>query len=218
MAFNNAKFPNNDTKVAYALTYMASGSANNWAQAYFEGHLDATGDIVAGAWADFTWDLDATFKDPNLQKMALESYLMEKADVNKEGPEAFFVNYEVIAQNAAIPTNSATNDAVHINNLDQLMLCDLHEHIHFIPAQSTTYVTCNAATLLLHPAYKEKRDRQASFKASQRAKPTVASTSKPMTTTTRTQNNPHPCLTDEERERQRKERLCFFCGANDHQI
>ena len=72
MAFNASKFPDDATKVACALACMTSGSATNWAQAYFEGHLDANGDFVAGTWADFVQEMDATFKDPNLQQKAME--------------------------------------------------------------------------------------------------------------------------------------------------
>lgn len=218
MAFNSAKFPNEGTKVACALTYMTSGSANNWAQAYFKEHLDATGDFVAGTWADFIAGLDATFKDPNLQKKVVESLLREKADVDKEGPEAFFANYEVKARNAGIPTNSAANNAVHINNLDRLMPYNLRERIRYMPAQPTTYTTYKAAALLFYPAYKEKRDQQVAFKAGQKTKAVTPSTSRSTNTAARTQNNPRPRLTEEERERRRKENLCFICRSVDHQI
>ena len=52
MAFNASKFPDDETKVASALTYMTSGSANNWAQAFYESALDpVAGTLTLGTWA-----------------------------------------------------------------------------------------------------------------------------------------------------------------------
>ena len=169
MAFNASKFPDDATKVACALACMTSGSATNWAQAYFEGHLDANGDFVAGTWADFVRELDATFKDPNLQQKAMESLLRDRGDVDKDGPEASFANYEVNARNAGIPAGTAAHDAVHINNLRRIMPNDLKNRIDYMPAAPTTYATYKSAALRLYAAYKELKDQQATFRASQRA-------------------------------------------------
>ena len=45
MAFNALKFPDDATKVACMLACMTLGSVTNWAQAYVEGHLNATGNF-----------------------------------------------------------------------------------------------------------------------------------------------------------------------------
>ena len=64
MVFNTAKFPNDGTKVACALTYMTEGSASAWAQSYFDDHW-AAGAFAPDTWAVFTGKLDEVFKDPN---------------------------------------------------------------------------------------------------------------------------------------------------------
>ena len=222
MAFNASKFPDDATKVACALACMTSGSATNWAQAYFEGHLDANGDFMAGTWADFVQELDATFKDHNLQQKAMESLLQDRGDVDKDGPEAFFANYEVNARNAGIPAGTTVHDAVHINNLRRMMPNDLRNRIDYMPAAPTTYATYKSAALRLYAAYKELKDRQATFRASQRATTTATATATtPRSTPTSAgqranSSNTRPRLSQEERERRRAGGLCYICRSSTH--
>ena len=50
------------------LSYMTEGTANVWAQAFYEEKMDAAGALVVGTWADFVIRLEATFRDANLQE------------------------------------------------------------------------------------------------------------------------------------------------------
>ena len=148
----------------------------------------------------------------------------ETGDIDKDGPEAFFANYEVNARNAGIPAGTAVHDAVHINNLRRMMPNDLRNRIDYMPAAPTTYATYKSAALRLYAAYKELKDRQATFRASQRAKATTTTTT--TTTTPRVapasagqranSSNARPRLSQEERERRRAGGLCYICGSSTH--
>ena len=52
MAANGTKFPDDTFKIACTLSYMTEGTANTWAQAFFE-EKAVTGTLVPGTWADF---------------------------------------------------------------------------------------------------------------------------------------------------------------------
>ena len=162
---------------------------------------------MAGTWADFVQELDATFKDPNLQQKAMESLLCDRRDVDKDGPEAFFANYEVNARNAGIPAGTAVHDAVHINNLCRMKPNDLRNRIDYMPTAPATYATYKSTALGLYAAYKELKDQQATFRASQRARTTTTTTTTtprvaPMSAGQRTNSsNTQPQLSQEERAR-----------------
>ena len=81
-----------------------------------------------------------------------------QGDVDKDGPEAFFANYEVNAWNAGIPAGTVAHDAVHINNLQQMMPDDLRNRIAYMPMAPTTYATYKSTALRLYGAYKERKD------------------------------------------------------------
>ena len=67
MTFNSTKFPDDQSKVIYALSYMTEGTANIWAQAFYEEKMDFAGTLTVGTWAGLVIRLDATCKDANLQ-------------------------------------------------------------------------------------------------------------------------------------------------------
>ena len=160
MAFNTSKFPDDETKVACALTYMTSGSANNWAQAFYESALDpVVGTLTLGTWADFLTKLDETFNDPNAQRKAMDSLLRDKLDIDKDGPEAFFATYEINARKANLIAGTAANDAIHINNVTRLMPFDIQTRIGYMPTPATTYSTLKTAILQMYASYKERKDR-----------------------------------------------------------
>ena len=154
----------------------------------------------------------------------MESLLRDRGDVNKDGPEAFFANYEINARNAGIPAGTAAHDAVHINNLRRMMPNDLRNCIDYMPTAPATYTTYKSAALRLYAAYKELKDRQATFRASQRAR--VTTTTMTMTTTPRVaptsagqrtnSSNARPRLSQEERERRRAGGLCYICRSSTH--
>ena len=80
------------------MTYITSGLADNWAQAFYESALDPiAGTLTLGTWADFLTKLDETFNDPNAQRKAMDSLLQDKLDIDKDGPQAFFATYEINA-------------------------------------------------------------------------------------------------------------------------
>ena len=220
MAFNTSKFPDDETKVACALTYMTSGSANNWAQALYESVLDpVAGTLTLGTWADFLTELDETFNDPNAQRKAMDSLLRDKLDIDTDGPEAFFATYEINARKANLIAGTAANNAIHINNVIRLMPFDIQTCIGYMPTPATTYSTLKTTILQMYASYKERKDRLTALKATQKPKASpVGKPSPTASTSTRTQTIPRPKLTDTERERRRRERLCFICGSPDHQI
>ena len=88
MTFNSTKFPDDQSKVIYALSYMTEGTANVWAQAFYEEKMDAAGALVVGTWADFVVRLEATFRDTNLQKNAADTLLRKRGslDIDNGGP------------------------------------------------------------------------------------------------------------------------------------
>ena len=54
-----------------------------------------------------------------------------------------------------------------------MMPNDLRNCINYMPAAPTTYTTYKSAALQLYAAYKEMKDGQVAFRASQRARATV---------------------------------------------
>ena len=117
MTINATKFPDDTTKIACTLSYMTEGIANTWAQAFFE-EKSVTGTFIPGTWLDFLDQLDAIFKDVNLQVKAVKSLLRGKFNINKEGTEGFFANYKILAREANIITGTASHDLVHVSNLN----------------------------------------------------------------------------------------------------
>ena len=109
---------------------------------------------------------------------------------------------------------------VHINNLRRMMPNDLRNRIDYMPAAPTTYATYKSAALRLYAAYKELKDRQATFRASQRATTTTTTTTPRVVPTSTGQgansSNTRPRLSQEERERRRTGGLCYICGSSTH--
>ena len=95
MTVNTTKFPDDNTRIACALSYMTEGTASTWAQAFFE-EKSATGTFAPGTWTNFTDRLNETFKDINIQKKATKALLEKELSINKEGPEGFFAEYEIL--------------------------------------------------------------------------------------------------------------------------
>lgn len=218
MHFNRTKFPDDDTKIACALTYMTSGSASLWAQAFYEGSLTPAGTLQWGTWADFQKELDSTFKDPNLQRKAAETLLRSRLDIDKNGPESIFAEYEILARNAGMPAGDQDHDHVHVSNLDRLMPFSLRDRLLMLNPLPATFKDYKAAVLRLYAAYKEVRDRQNRFKAQTTGRPSpAASTSSKSTTTpySRPISN-RPRLTESERSERMTKRQCFVCGKEGH--
>ena len=163
MTVNQTKFPDDNTKIACALSYMTEGTASTWAQAFFE-EKNATGTFVPGTWADFTTRLDATFKDINLQKKATKALLEKEISIDKEGPERFFAEYEILARDAGLITGVAANDIVHVHNLTRLMPFDLRDRLNAADPPPADYVRFKRLVGRYYPAYKEKADRQRLFR------------------------------------------------------
>ena len=145
---------------------MTEGTANVWAQAFYEEKMDAAGTLVAGTWADFVVRLEATFRDTNLQKNAAETLLRKRGvlDTDNGGPERFFAEYESLSRDANMVTSDASHDAVHLNDLTWLMPPDLRDRLSYKDPQPGTYAEFKRMTTQLYPSYKEKKDRTASFK------------------------------------------------------
>ena len=95
MTFDSTKFPDDQSKAIHALSYMTEGTANVWAQAFYEEKMDATGALTVGTWADFVIRQDATFEDANLQRKVAETLLRKRGvlDIDNGGPERFFAEY-----------------------------------------------------------------------------------------------------------------------------
>ena len=141
MTFNSTKFPDDQSKVIYALSYMTEGTANVWAQAFYEEKMDAAGTLTVGTWADFVGRLEATFRDTKLQKNAADTLLRKRGalDIDSGGPERFFAEYESLSRDANMVTSDASRDAVHTNNLTRLMSPDLMDGIPYKDPQPGTY-------------------------------------------------------------------------------
>ena len=103
-----------------------------------------------------------------------------------------------------------------------MMPNDLRNRIDYMPAAPTTYATYKSAVLRLYAAYKELKDQQATFRASQRAKAaTATATTTPRVVPTSAgqranSSNTQPRLSQEERERRRAGGLCYICGSSTH--
>ena len=99
------------------------------------------------------------------------------------------------------------------------MPLDIQNRIGYMPTQPTTYSAIKTAILQMYAAYKERKDRLATFRTTQKPKASPGGKSSPIaSTSTRAQVTPRPKLTDAEWERRRREHLCFICGSPDHQI
>ena len=138
MSTNATKFPDDMAKIACTLSYMTKGTANTWAQAFFE-EKALTGTLVPGTWTDFQSRLNSTFKDVNLQVKAVKSLLGDKFDIDKEGSKGFFANYEILVREANIVTGTTTHNAVHVSNLNRLLPFDLRDKINAVDPVPVTY-------------------------------------------------------------------------------
>ena len=56
MTFNSTKFPDDQSKVIHALSYMTEVAASVWAQAFYEEKMDAAGTLAVGTWTDLLSD------------------------------------------------------------------------------------------------------------------------------------------------------------------
>ena len=164
MTFNSTKFPDDQSKVIYALSYMTEGTANVWAQAFYEEKMDTAGTLVVGTWADFVVRLEATFRDTNLQRNAADTLLRKRGvlDIDNGGPEKFFAEYESLSRDANMVTSDASHDAVHLNNPTRLMPPDLRDRLSYKDPQPGTYAEFKRMATQLYPSYKEKKDRHLS--------------------------------------------------------
>ena len=218
MSLNKTRFSDDGIKIACAPGYMTEGSASNWAENFVQGHQDGNGELDLGTWRDFVAELDATFKDPNLQRKAMDSLMRGKTDIDKNGPESFFADYEILARNAGIPTGLPNHDPVHVSNLDRLMPWGLRDRILLLDPLPSTYVAYKAAVLRLYAAYRETRDRQtARAKASAgTTSSTASSSSASKPSSGRQSTTPTTRLSNEERNKRRAEGRCYFCGEKGH--
>ena len=138
MTVNATNFPDDTAKIACMLSYMTKGMANTWAQAFFK-EKSVTGTFVPGTWLDFLDWLDAIFKDINLQVKADKILLGDRFDINKEGPEGFFANYEILARETNIIAGTASHDSVHVSNLNRLLHFNLRDRINQVNPVPITY-------------------------------------------------------------------------------
>ena len=177
--------------------------------------MDAIGALTVGTWADFVIRLDATYKGANLQRKATETLLRKGGvlDIDSGGPEKFFAEYESLSRDANMVTSDASHDAVHLNNLTRLMPPDLRDRLSYKDPQPGTYSEFKRMATQLYPSYREKRDRTASFKNI----PKRPTQSTPSPSSSRNPNRsftpkPRGSLSKEERDKRRREGLCFRCG------
>ena len=98
-----------------------------------------------------------------MQRKAAET-LLRKRDVLISRPEGFFAKYESLSKEADMVTSDTSHDAVHLNNLTQLMPPDLRDRISYKDTQPGTYAEFKRMATQLYPSYKGKKDRTASFK------------------------------------------------------
>ena len=206
MTFNSTKLPDDRSKVIHALSYMTEGTANVWAQAFYEEKMDAAGALTVGTWADFVIRLDATFRDANLQRKAAET-LLRKGDVlviDSGGPEGFFVEYKSLSRDADMVISDASHDAVHINSLTCLMLSDLRDRISEDG----------------HPAVPILQGEEGQNDVFQNIprKPTQNTPSPPSSKSPSGSFTPKPWgpPSPEGRDKRGREGLCFGCGQKGH--
>ena len=152
MTANATKFLDDTSKVVCVLSYVTEGTANTWTHAFFE-EKAATGTLIPGTWTDFLDQLNSTFKDVNLQAKATKSLIGDKFD-NKEGPEGFFANYEILARESNIIAGNANHNLVHVSNLNQFLPFELKDRINLVDPVPATYARYKQHCLHYYPAYK----------------------------------------------------------------
>ena len=118
---------------------MTEGTVSTWAQAFFE-EKSATGTFNPGTWADFITRLDATFKDINLKRKDTKALLEKAMSIDKDGPERFFAEYEILARDEGLITGVAANDIVHVHNLTRLMPFGLRDRLNAADPPPGDYV------------------------------------------------------------------------------
>ena len=187
MTIKTTKFPDDNTKIACALSYMTEGMASTWVQALFE-EKNATGTFVPCTWTAFTDKLNATFKDINLQKKAAKELLEKELSIDKEGHEKFFAEYEILARNADLIAGTATNDVIHVHNLNRLMPYNLQDRVNSADPPPGTYDRYKQLIGRHYPAYKEKADRQRLFRSRQSVQKSTSHASEQ----TEAQQGPNP--------------------------
>ena len=186
--------------------------------------------FTPGTWTNFSDKLDATFKDINLQKKAAKRLLEKELSIDKEGPEKFFTEYEILARDAGLVAGTNTNDIVHVHNLTRLMPYDLRDRVNTSDPQPDTYARYKRLICRHYPAYKEKADRQRLFRSRQGTQKSTDHASvqteawrgpNPPQNANKAPGNPFGAkpkgfVLPEERERRRKEGLCYRCGQKGH--
>ena len=237
MATNATKFPDDTAKIACALSYMTEGTANTWAQAFFE-EKSTTGTFAPGTFTAFVDQLNATFRDVNRQAKAAKNLLENKFDINKTGPEGFFADYEILAREADIITGTATHDSIHVSNLKRILPFELRDRINQADPVPTTYAGYKQHCLRCYPAYKEREDRFVSFRNARNARRPQIQNQRavmPYTPNTNRSSGPYPgtnrfptsanrfrsprpreAITPQERDRRQREDRCYWCGQKGH--
>ena len=164
------------------------------------------------------------------RKKAAKSLLEGELSIDKWGPERFFADYEILAREAGLVAGTNTNDIVHVHNLTRLMPYDLRDRVNTADPPPDTYARYKRLICHHYLQYKEKADRQRLFRSRQGTQKSTDHTSV-QTEARRGPNSPQNAskapgnpsgakpkgfVSPEERERQRKEGLCYRCGQKGH--
>ena len=104
-----------------------------------------------------------------------------------------------------------------LNNLTRLMPPDLRDRLSYKDPQPGTHSEFKRMATQLYPSYKEKKDRTASFKnipkKPTQSTPSLSSSRNPSRSFT---PKPRGSLSQEERDKRRKEGACYRCSQKGH--
>ena len=218
-------------KIIFALSYMTKGFANDWASAAHDRYEDEGYET----YREFLQQLDDTFKDQNAAQKARDK-LNDFKQLSLSADE-FFVKFEALMVKAGI--NKKDNKVYLIGRLEQNVKWDLIDRISQSENQPQTYDEWKQRIILLDGLQRrrEEQKKQWQNRGQYQGRPNAGSDPRPRPSSRPSSGNERRSAPDRsqaqgnstggekppvyapmeiDRQKARREGLCYRCGGKGH--